>query len=58
MNDITKVLVELYFDDGEQPVLVVLGKDDLESLQTTIDAVIYMEKNGAPAPLPTNEVLH
>lgn len=58
MSDLTKMLIELYFDDREEPVLVVLGKDDLESLQTTIEAIIYIEKNGAPAPIPTTEVLH
>jgi len=59
MGNLTKVTIELQFDDHPEPVTVIVGTDDVSTIQQTIEAIVYMEKNDVPTAPPINHgVLH
>ena len=39
-------MIEMYFDDQPEPITIVVGPDDISSVQQTVDGVIYLEKHG------------
>lgn len=58
MGNLTRIVIELTFDDHPEPVAVHVGPDDVDTIPQTIDAIIYMEHHGTPKPLTPIGDLH